>query len=59
MKEYKFVSLNPKSNWTREKDLLQAEETLNQCVMEGWTFEQLISPADLGGAIVALFSKEK
>ena len=58
MKEYKFVTLNPKQHISREKDIKEAEDTLNQHIREGWTLEQIVSPADFMGAIVAILYKE-
>ncbi|MCD7883350.1 MAG: DUF4177 domain-containing protein [Lachnospiraceae bacterium] len=55
MKDYKLVYLNKKMKLTREKDLEQAQEVLNQYAAEGWELMQIISPADLGGALVGVF----
>lgn len=59
MKEYKVVNLNKGFNFTREKDLKQMEENINAIVAEGWTLQQVISPNDLGGAMIGIFFKEK
>ena len=55
MREYKLVYLNKGVKLTRNKDLQQAEEIINQYVAEGWTLQQIVSPADLGGALVGVF----
>ena len=59
MKEYKLVYLNKGLKLTREKDLEQAQEVINEYVSDGWELQQIISPNDLGGAMVGLFYKEK
>lgn len=59
MKEYKLVYLNKGLKLSREKDLEQAEDIINQHVAEGWTLQQIVSPADAVGALVGVFFKEK
>lgn len=59
MKEYKLIYLNKGVKLSREKDLAQSEDTLNQYVSEGWELQQIISPIDLGGALIAVLYKEK
>ena len=59
MREYKLVYLNKGINFNRDKDLANADDVINQYVSAGWTLQQIISPADLGGALVGLFYKEK
>lgn len=59
MKEYKLIYLNKWVKLSREKDLAQSEDTLNQYVSEGWELQQIISPNDLGGALIAVLYKEK
>ena len=59
MKEYKLVHLNKGLKFSREKDLAQAEEIINQTVSEGWTLEQIVSPSDQMGALIGVFSKER
>jgi len=59
MKEYKLVLLNKKLTVSRDKDLAQAQDVINQMAEEGWTLQQIISPSDLGGALVGVFYKEK
>ena len=58
MKEYKLVFLNKGISLTREKDLEKAEELINRYVSEGWTLQQIATPADSMGALVGLFYKE-
>ena len=58
MKEYKMIYLNKGLSLSREKDLQKAETLLNQCIKDGWELEQIISPADGAGALIALMSKE-
>ena len=58
MREYKFFNLNPKIHLDRAKDIADAELELNNHIQEGWQLEQLLSPADLGGAIYAVMYKE-
>lgn len=59
MKEYKVVNLNKGFNLTREKDMKQMEDNINALVAEGWELQQVISPNDLGGAVIGIFFKEK
>lgn len=59
MKEYKLIYLNKGVKLSQEKDLAQSEDTLNQYVSEGWELQQIISPNDLGGALIAVLYKEK
>lgn len=58
MKEYKLVYLNKGLKLSREKDLAQAEAEINQWVARGWTLQQVISPNDLGGAMIGVFYRE-
>ena len=58
MKEYKLVYLNKGIKLSRDKDLEQAEEVINQYVSEGWTLQQVVSPADIAGALVGVFYRE-
>ncbi|MCD8012183.1 MAG: DUF4177 domain-containing protein [Lachnospiraceae bacterium] len=55
MKDYKLVYLNKKMKLSREKDLEQAQEIINRYASEGWELMQIVSPADLGGALVGVF----
>ncbi len=59
MKEYKLVYLNKGIKFSREKDLEQAEEVINQYVSEGWELQQVVTPDDGMGAMVGVFFKEK
>jgi len=59
VKEYKMVYLNKGLNFSRENDLKVAETVLNQYVSDGWELQQIVSPADLAGALVAVMYKEK
>lgn len=59
MKEYKLVYLNKGIKLSREKDLAGAEAEINQWVAAGWTLQQVLSPNDLGGALVGVFYREK
>ena len=58
MKEYKLVYLNKGFKVSREKDLAQAEEIINQYVSEGWTLQEIATPDDGVGAMVGIFYKE-
>ncbi len=58
MKEYKLVYLNKGIKFSREKDLTQAEEIINQYVSEGWTLQEVATPDDGMGAMVGVFYKE-
>lgn len=44
MKEYKLVYLNKGIKMSREKDLEQAQEIINEYVAEGWELQQIVSP---------------
>nr|MDD6336748.1 DUF4177 domain-containing protein [bacterium] len=59
MKEYKLVYLNKGLKISREKDLEQAQEMINEYVAEGWELQQIVSPSDMIGALLGLFYKEK
>ncbi len=59
MKEYKVVYLNKGFNLTREKDMQQMEDNINALVAEGWELQQVISPNDLGGAMIGIFFRNK
>ena len=58
MKEYKLVYLNKGLKLSREKDLQQAEDIINEYVADGWTLQQVVTPADGAGAMVGVFYKE-
>ena len=59
MKEYKLVYLNKKINLTREKDLEESQNIINEYIAKGWELQQIISPSDIVGALVGVFYKEK
>ncbi len=46
MKEYKMVYLNKGLKMSREKDLEQAQDTINVYIAEGWELQQIVSPND-------------
>ncbi len=58
MREYKVVFLNKGLKFSREKDLAATQETINECAAEGWILQQVVSPNDLGGAMVGIFYRE-
>jgi nitrogen regulatory protein PII-like uncharacterized protein len=58
MKEYKLVYLNKGINFSREKDLEQAEKIINEYAMQGWVLQQIVSPDDGVGAMVGVFYRE-
>lgn len=58
MKEYKLVHLNKGLKMSREKDLEQAQEIINEYIRNGWELQQIVSPNDGGGAMVGVFFKE-
>jgi len=59
MKEYKLVYLNKGLKFSREKDMEQAEEIINEYVSGGWELQQIVSPNDGMGAMIGVFFKEK
>ena len=59
MKEYKLVYLNKGLKLTREKELEYTQENINEIVAQGCELQQIVSPNDLGGAMVGVFFKEK
>ncbi|NLA69764.1 MAG: DUF4177 domain-containing protein [Clostridiales bacterium] len=59
MKEYKMIYLNKGINFSREKDLDESARVLNQYIADGWELQQVISPSDIVGALVAVIYKEK
>lgn len=59
MKEYRLVYLNKGIKMSREKDLEQAQEIINEYVANGWELQQIVSPNDMTGALVGVFYKEK
>ena len=59
MKEYKLVFLNKRLKMSREKDLEQSQNVINEYISQGWELQQIVSPNDIGGALVGVFYKEK
>lgn len=59
MKEYKLVYLNKGIKFSREKDMEQAEEIINEYVSACWELQQIVSPNDGMGAMAGVFFKEK
>jgi len=59
MKEYKVVFLNKGLKFSREKDIDETENTINEYASQGWELQQVVSPNDLGGAMIGIFYKEK
>jgi len=59
LKEYKLVYLNKGIKFSREKDMEQAEEIINEYVSAGWELQQIVSPNDGVGAMIGVFFKEK
>lgn len=58
MREYKLVYLNKGLQISREKDLDNAEAVLNSNIKQGWILQQVVSPCDGVGALVAVMYKE-
>ena len=59
MKKYQLVFINKRIEWTRDKDLKNAQEKINEMIKEGWELQQIVSPNDLGGAMIGVFFKEE
>ncbi len=59
MKEYKLVYLTRGFSASREKDLVKAEEKINEMTDQGWELQQVVSPDDGVGALVGVFYKER
>lgn len=59
MKEYKMVYLNKGFSASREKDLVKAEERINEMTDQGWELQQIVSPDDGVGALIGVFYKER
>lgn len=59
MKEYKLVYLNKGLKMSREKDIQQAEDIINQYMDEGWSLQQIVTPDDGLGAMIGVFFKER
>ena len=58
MKEYKLVNLNKGVKLSREKDLEQAQNIINEYLSDGWELQQIVSPSDGMGALIGVFYKE-
>ena len=59
MREYKLVYLNKGFSASREKDIQKAEDKVNEMADEGWTLQQVVTPADGVGAMIGVFFKER
>ncbi len=59
MREYKLVYLNKGISATREKDIEKSETKINELADQGWTLQQIVSPADFAGALVGVFYRER
>ncbi len=59
MKEYKVVFLNKGIKFSREKDIVETQNTINEYATQGWELQQVVSPNDLGGAMIGIFYREK
>ena len=59
MREYKLVYLNKGLKLSREKDIEQAEELINQHAQEGWTLQQVATPGDGAGAMIGVFYRDR
>ncbi len=59
MKKYKLVHLNKGVKLTRQKDLEETQDVINEYIAEGWELQQIVSPNDIGGALVGVFFKEQ
>ena len=58
MKEYKLVNLNKALKMSREKDLEQAQNIINEYLADGWELQQIVSPSDATGTLIGVFYKE-
>lgn len=59
MKEYKLVYLNKGIKLSREKDLEQAQEIINEYVAKGWELQQIVTPDNMIGALIGVFFRKK
>ena len=59
MKEYKLIYLNKGFSSSREKDLVKAEEKINEMTDQGWELQQVVLPDDGVGALIGVFYKER
>lgn len=53
------VYLNKGVKLSREKDLEQAQDIINEYVQNGWTLQHIVSPSDAVGALIGVFYIEK
>ena len=44
---------------SREKDLEQAQDIVNEYVAKGWELQEIVSPADGFGVLVGVLFREK
>ena len=58
VKEYKLVYLNKGISASRERDIEKAEKTINEYVENGWTLQEIATPADGAGAMIGVFYRE-
>ena len=58
MKEYKLVYLNKGLSLSRDKDIEKAENLINEYIEQGWTLQQVATPADGMGAMIGVFYKD-
>ena len=59
MREYKLVYLNKGISGSHEKDIQKAEDKINEMADQGWTLQQIATPADGMGVMVGVFYKER
>ena len=59
MREYKLVYLNRGFSASRERDILKAEEKINEMTDAGWILQQIVTPDDGVGAMVGVFYRER
>ncbi len=44
---------------SREKDLIKAEEKINEMTEQGWELQEVVSPSDGVGALIGVFFQER
>jgi hypothetical protein len=59
MKKYKVINLNKSLKLKRDNDLNQMQDVINEQVKSGWDLQHIVSPNDLGGAVIGVFCKEE
>ena len=59
MREYRLVYLNKGFSSSREKDIQKAEDGINEMARQGWTLQEIATPADGAGAMIGVFYKAK